>query len=184
MPARQESLARACPGHPRLETALNFARKDVGGRNKSGHPISEPRLYAGILRQHGTMCLPIMPPVPPGAQWRFLVEDRHGAERPRHPGESRDFVTIARSENARWMRSSRRRCHPARPVLRAARQHSPHPSTTMSPTLIPMRNSIPSAAPAFRSAMLRWTFTAQRRASTTPPNSTSKPSPVVLTSRP
>src|SRR5690349_22864658 len=37
MPARQESLARACPGHPRLETALNFARKDVGGRNKSGH---------------------------------------------------------------------------------------------------------------------------------------------------
>ena len=60
------------------------------------------------------------------------------------------------------------------------------PSTMMSPRWMPMRNSMrrSGGTPAFRSAIPRCTSTAQRTASTTLGNSTSSPSPVVLTMRP
>src|ERR1019366_85612 len=61
------------------------------------------------------------------------------------------------------------------------------PSSMMiSPTLMPMRNSIrrSSATSALRSAIARWISMAQRTASTALANSTSAPSPVVLTIRP
>jgi hypothetical protein len=55
-----------------------------------------------------------------------------------------------------------------------------------SPRLMPMRNSMRLSAtmPALRSGIACWTSTAQRIASTTLANSTSMPSPVVLTMRP
>ena len=78
----------------------------------------------------------------------------------------------------------------ARPSRRAATL-TPSPkmspsSTTMSPTLMPMRNSmrLSGGTPALRPVIARCTSTAQRNASTTLPNSTSNPSPVVLTRRP
>src|SRR5580704_3433897 len=78
----------------------------------------------------------------------------------------------------------------AKPSSRAATL-TPSPkispsSTTMSPTLIPIRNSMRRSdeISAFRWIMLACTSTAQRSASTTLRNSTRKPSPVVLTSRP
>jgi hypothetical protein len=57
-------------------------------------------------------------------------------------------------------------------------------STTTSPTLRPMRNSIRSAmaVPAFRRAIACCTSVALHRASTTLANSTSRQSPIVLTS--
>src|SRR3984893_7966695 len=60
------------------------------------------------------------------------------------------------------------------------------PSTITSPRLMPMRNSMRLSAPtpAFRSGIACCTATAQRTASTTLANSTSMPSPVVLTTRP
>ena len=60
------------------------------------------------------------------------------------------------------------------------------PSMMMSPTLMPMRKSIRCSGntSALRSAMPRCTSTAQRTASTTLGNSSSRPSPVVLTIRP
>jgi hypothetical protein len=60
------------------------------------------------------------------------------------------------------------------------------PSMMMSPTLMPMRNSmrLPRGMAALRSAMPRWISTAQRTASMTLANSTRIPSPVVLTTRP
>ena len=59
------------------------------------------------------------------------------------------------------------------------------PSMMMSPRLIPIRNSMRrSRHTALRSAISRCTSTAQRTASTTLANSTSSPSPVVLTMRP
>jgi hypothetical protein len=76
-------------------------------------------------------------------------------------------------------------------VSRRAATLTPSPkmspsSTTISPTLMPMRNSMRLSAGtvAFRSAMPACISVAQRSASTTLPNSTSSPSPVVLTSRP
>ena len=60
------------------------------------------------------------------------------------------------------------------------------PSITISPRLMParywMRRSL--GAPASVSAIARWIRTALSSASTTLPNSTSRPSPVVLTMRP
>jgi len=60
------------------------------------------------------------------------------------------------------------------------------PSMMMSPTLMPMRKTIrsSSATSALRLTMPRWITTAHPTASTTLPNSTSAPSPVVLTMRP
>jgi hypothetical protein len=60
------------------------------------------------------------------------------------------------------------------------------PSMMMSPTLMPIRNTICRSAgtSALRPTMLRWTLTAQATASTTLANSTSIPSPVVFTMRP
>ena len=59
-------------------------------------------------------------------------------------------------------------------------------SMMMSPTWMPMRNSIrcSGGTAVFCSAMPRWISTAQRAASTALANSTSMPSPVVLTMRP
>src|SRR6516162_3871215 len=59
-------------------------------------------------------------------------------------------------------------------------------STTTSPTLMPIRNSMRLSVfiAALRSAMTACTSVAQRSASTTLLNSARKPSPVVLTSRP
>ena len=59
-------------------------------------------------------------------------------------------------------------------------------SMMMSPRLMPIRNSMRRSAgtPVFRSSISRCTSTAQRTASTTLANSTSMPSPVVLTMRP
>ena len=56
----------------------------------------------------------------------------------------------------------------------------------MSPTLIPMRNSmrLSAATPVLRSAIACCTSTAQRSASMTLANSARRPSPVVLTIRP
>src|SRR5262245_52039005 len=53
-------------------------------------------------------------------------------------------------------------------------------STTMSPTLMPMRNSmrLSGGTPALRPVLARCPWQAQRDASTTLPNSTSNPSPV------
>ena len=60
------------------------------------------------------------------------------------------------------------------------------PSTMMSPMLMPMRKAMrrSSAIPAVRSAIAVCTSTAQRTALTTLGNSSSRPSPVVLTMRP
>jgi hypothetical protein len=78
----------------------------------------------------------------------------------------------------------------AKPSSRAA-MLTPSPkmspfSTTMSPTLIPTRHSMrwETGTEAFRSAMPACTSVAQRTASTTLENSTSRPSPVVFTIRP
>jgi hypothetical protein len=59
-------------------------------------------------------------------------------------------------------------------------------SMMMSPTLMPMRNSMRRSAgvAAVRAIISRCTSTAQRTASTTLANSTRRPSPVVLTMRP
>jgi hypothetical protein len=59
-------------------------------------------------------------------------------------------------------------------------------STMMSPRLIPTRNRMrrSSSISASRSIIARWISTAQRTASTTLWNSTSIPSPAVLTMRP
>ena len=60
------------------------------------------------------------------------------------------------------------------------------PSMMISPTLMPMRKTmrLSSATPALRLTMPRWITTAHPTASTTLANSTSAPSPVVLTIRP
>src|SRR5215472_9046784 len=60
------------------------------------------------------------------------------------------------------------------------------PSTSTSPRLMPMRNSIrcSGGVPLLRSAIARCTSTAQRTASTTLANSAKKPSPVFFTIRP
>jgi hypothetical protein len=60
------------------------------------------------------------------------------------------------------------------------------PSTIMSPMLTPMRKTMrfASVTSALRATMPRWITTAQPTASTTLANSTSAPSPVVLTMRP
>jgi len=47
--------------------------EDTRGRNKSGHAISGLRHSAAFFRHHGAMCLPIVPPVPPVVQMRFLI---------------------------------------------------------------------------------------------------------------
>ena len=63
---------------------------------------------------------------------------------------------------------------------------SPSLSSTTSPRWIPTRNSMRRSGgrPSFRSIMLFCTSTAQRTASTTLRNSTRRPSPVRLTTRP
>jgi len=60
------------------------------------------------------------------------------------------------------------------------------PSMTISPKLTPIRNSMRrrSWVDALRSAIALWIATAQVTASTALPNSTSAPSPMVLTMRP
>jgi len=60
------------------------------------------------------------------------------------------------------------------------------PSPKMSPTLMPIRNSmrLSAGSGALLSAAAAWISAAQRKASTTLANSTSKPPPVVLTMRP
>ena len=60
------------------------------------------------------------------------------------------------------------------------------PSMMMSPTLMPARNTmrLSSGVSALRASILRCTVTAQATAFTTLGNSTSNPSPVVLTMRP
>ena len=60
------------------------------------------------------------------------------------------------------------------------------PSMMMSPTLMPIRNTmrLSSGIAALRPIMPRWMATAQATASTMLANSTSKPSPVVFTIRP
>ena len=58
------------------------------------------------------------------------------------------------------------------------------PSMTMSPRLMPMRKVTGRSAARLRSPIARCTATAHSTASTTLPNSTSAPSPIVLTMRP
>ena len=58
------------------------------------------------------------------------------------------------------------------------------PSMTMSPRLMPMRNSTGRSDARLRLLIARWIATAHSTASTTLPNSTSAPSPIVFTMRP